>query len=211
MCMSYTSTWSYLMKLTTDANYVEQVQEGHWIWVYDNLNLHQVVRHEREGTSKSLWDLGRWLCKLFIILDKHSSMLNVTARLAMKIENLPDWDVDWDDITPQCSRSQLGCDHFLPSIADAEALNESALHYIMEFLVQEFDSLKEMKHHAPSRRSPHPVKKATVAPMSILFKDEKYKAATIEIIRQLMEDAKLKGTSQVSMHAHGITKPYIIN
>ena len=47
--MSCMSTWAYLNKLTMDAKYKEQVQEGHWIWVYDNLNLHQVVRHEREG------------------------------------------------------------------------------------------------------------------------------------------------------------------
>lgn len=124
-------------------------------------------------------------------------MLNVTARLAVKIENLPDWDVDWDDVTPQCSRSSLGCDHFLPSTDDADALNEAAIHYTMEFLVQEFDSLSSMKPYVPSRRSPHPVKIPTVAPMSILFKDEKYKAATIEIIRQLMDDANLSGNSQV--------------
>lgn len=50
--MSYSSTWSYLLKLTEDAQYTERVQDGHWIWVYDNLNLHQVVRHEREGTPR---------------------------------------------------------------------------------------------------------------------------------------------------------------
>lgn len=202
MCMSYTSTWSYLMKLTSDANYVDQVQEGHWIWVYDNLNLHQTVRHEREGIPNAL-GLGEGEL-MYNSIDKHSSMLNVTARLALKIENLPDWDIDWCDTTPQCSRSELGCDHFLPSIEDAHALNESALQYTMEFLVQEFDGLKELKHHIPARQSPHPVKKPTVAPMPILFKDEKYKAATIEIIRQLMEDAKLQGTAQVHIHAHGI-------
>ncbi len=52
VCMSYGSTWSYLLKLTEDAQYTQRVQDGHWIWVYDNLNLHQVVRHEREGMSE---------------------------------------------------------------------------------------------------------------------------------------------------------------
>lgn len=47
--MSYSSTWTYLLKLTEDAQYAQRVQNGHWMWVYDNLNLHQVVRHEREG------------------------------------------------------------------------------------------------------------------------------------------------------------------
>ena len=35
--------------LETEAKFLEMVQEGHWLWVYDNFNLHQVVRHEREG------------------------------------------------------------------------------------------------------------------------------------------------------------------
>ena len=25
------------------------VMSGRWLWVYDNVNLHQKVRHEREG------------------------------------------------------------------------------------------------------------------------------------------------------------------
>jgi len=37
VCMSY------------KARYLEVVREGHWIWVYDNVNIHQNVRHEREG------------------------------------------------------------------------------------------------------------------------------------------------------------------
>ena len=47
--MSYTSTWNYLQQLTSQARYTDLVKSGHWIWVYDNLNMHQRVRHEREG------------------------------------------------------------------------------------------------------------------------------------------------------------------
>lgn len=67
----------------------------------------------------------------------------------------------------------------------------------MEFLVEEFDCLHHLKSLIPCRQSPHPVKPPTVAPMSILFKDEKYTAETVEIIRELMADAKLSGDSQV--------------
>lgn len=72
-------------------------------------------------------------------------MLNVTARLAVQIENLPNWDFDWDDIRPQCSRNSLSCDHFLPSTHDADVLNEAAVQYVMEFLVEEFDCLRALK------------------------------------------------------------------
>lgn len=127
-------------------------------------------------------------------------MLNVTARLAVRINNLPDWNVDWDDTTPQCPRSSLTIDHFLPSVDDAVALNDSAVQYTMEFLVQEFASLQDLKHHVPARKGLHPVQTPKVAPMAILFKDEKYKADTIEIIHQLMDDAKLSGKSEVCIH-----------
>ena len=129
--------------------------------------------------------------------EMHSSMLNVTARLAVKIENLPDWDVDWSDDTPQQSRNTLSIDDFLPNSADADALHQTAVQYIMEFLVDEFECLKKLKPHVPCRQSPHPMRTATVAPMCILFKDEKYKDETIEILRQLMTDAKLSGNPQV--------------
>lgn len=131
---------------------------------------------------------------------KHSSMLNVTARLAVKIENLPDWEVDWNDTTPQRSRNSLSCDHFLPSTDDADALNEAAIRYMMKFLVEEFDCLHDLKPHVPCHQNPHPVRSPTVAPMSILFKDEKYKAETIEIIRELMANANLSGNPQVYIY-----------
>jgi hypothetical protein len=134
-------------------------------------------------------------------------MLNVTARLAVRINNLPDWDVDWDDIKPQCPRSTLQCENFLPSIEDADALHKAAVQYTMEFLVEEFDSLRNMKPLVPPRESSHQPRYPTICPMPILFRDEKYKSETIEIIRQLMEDAALCGTPQV---CSSCTKPNMI-
>lgn len=124
-------------------------------------------------------------------------MLNVTARLAVHVENLPDWDVDWSDNKPQRSRSSLSIDDFLPNSEDADSLNVMAVQYVMELLVQEFDCLKKLEHLVPGRKSPQPTRPATVAPMCILYRDEKYKDETIEILRELMTDAKLSGTPQV--------------
>lgn len=125
-------------------------------------------------------------------------MLNVTARLAVSIKNLPDWDVDWNDSKPQRSRLSLDGSHFLASPEDAIALQHSAVQYCMEFLVENFDSLNDLRCVLPERECPHVVGKPTVAPMKILFRDEKYKTETIEIIRQLMEDGDLCGNPQVS-------------
>ena len=47
--MSYTATWDYLQQLTIDANYLEVITTGHWLWIYDTLNIHLTVRHERKG------------------------------------------------------------------------------------------------------------------------------------------------------------------
>lgn len=49
ICLSYTSAWKHLRELTAEAKYQEVVKTGHWLWVYDNLNVHQKVRHERLG------------------------------------------------------------------------------------------------------------------------------------------------------------------
>lgn len=62
-----------------------------------------------------------------------------------------------------------------------------------------FDALNDLKKHVPTRHSPHPVQKATVVPMKILFKDEKYKAETIDILTQLIKDALLTGQPQVNI------------
>ena len=47
--MSYYATWNYLRLLITQSQYVDMVRSGHWMWVYDNLNIHQRVRHEHSG------------------------------------------------------------------------------------------------------------------------------------------------------------------
>lgn len=49
LCVSYTSVWKYLSQLTTQAQFLDIIREGHWLWVFDNLNVHQCIRHERQG------------------------------------------------------------------------------------------------------------------------------------------------------------------
>ena len=49
VCVSYKVAWENLQKLTEEAEYLKVVRKGHWLWVYDNVNLHQKVRHERAG------------------------------------------------------------------------------------------------------------------------------------------------------------------
>ena len=47
--MSYTGTRRHLKHLTQEANVLQRVQSGKWVWVYNNLNIHQKVRHECQG------------------------------------------------------------------------------------------------------------------------------------------------------------------
>ena len=44
--MSYDRTWYYLQKLTNEAQYLEIVKQGHWMWAYDNINIPMRARHE---------------------------------------------------------------------------------------------------------------------------------------------------------------------
>lgn len=124
-------------------------------------------------------------------------MLNMTARLAVSIQNLPDGIIDWNDSTSSRDVNNLTINDILPSAVDAAVLNKRAVHFVMHFLVCEFRSLKDLKSFLPPEQSPHPVKKSTIMPMKILFKDEKYKAQTIDILTRLISDADLTGKPEV--------------
>ena len=124
-------------------------------------------------------------------------MLNLTSTLAVKIKNLPAFEFDWADTTPQRPRTSLNVDDFLPSEADATVLHQRAVHYMMGFLVETFSNLKHLAEFVPEPESIHSVTKSQVVPMKILYKDEKYKSQTIDILTQLMSDANLSGQHQV--------------
>ena len=104
------------------------VRTGHWLWIYDSLNIHLKVRHEWEGNFiDAFLPNNRFSKALFITLDKHGTMINSTACLAVKIQNLPDWDVDWFDTKPQQSRQALTISDILPSAEDASVLEKRAV------------------------------------------------------------------------------------
>ena len=105
-------------------------------------------------------------------------MTNLTSRLAIKIRYLPDFDFSWSDSTPQQPRSSLTTDDFLPNELDAAILKELP----DEVSCGDIPNLKHLAAVIPPLEPLHPVVKSEVVPMKILFKDEKYKSATIEIL-----------------------------
>ena len=90
--------------------------------------------------------------------DHHSSMLNLTSRLAVKIKNLPVFEFDWADTTLWTS---LNVDNFLPSEADATVLHQRAVHYMMGFIVETFSNLKHLAEFVPE---PESINKITSCP-----------------------------------------------
>ena len=126
---------------------------------------------------------------LFTCLDHHSSMLNLTSRLAIKIKYFPDYEFDWSDTSPQRPQTSLRVEHFLPNENDAIVLKQRAVQYIMGFLVEPFASIKDLAEFVPKPKTvqslaefvPKPKTvhlgiKSEIVPMKILFKDEKYKS-----------------------------------
>ena len=91
------------------------------MWAYDNINIHMRARHERQGLfnfiAKKYWYFN---IHFLNVIDYHSKMLNATSRLAISIQHLPEWEVDWDDTKPQKSRRELQLHDILPSEADGE-------------------------------------------------------------------------------------------
>ena len=124
-------------------------------------------------------------------------MLNATSRLAVDIRHLPDWEVDWDDTKPQRSRKELHLQDVLPSEADGEEFHRRAVHFVMQLLVTEFDSLSDLKRHIPPEEPLFPATKTNVVPMRLLFRDEKYTSENVEILKEMAKDANLHGNPQV--------------
>ena len=122
---------------------------------------------------------------------KHSTMLDMTARLAIEMRNLPDWEVDWDDVTPQ--RLTLTISDLLPGEADGVELQKRAVVHVMRVLVEEFPALSYLDALLPTEESPD-ISRSNVVPMKILFKDEKYIAETTEIL------TRLSGKPEVHMY-----------
>ena len=124
-------------------------------------------------------------------------MLNLTARLAVRIRNFPAWEFDWSDNTPQRPRDSLTLCDFLPTEEDAGELKKRAVKYVMKFMVAEFQDLKDLEPFIQDDVTVEEIPKTETVPMKILFKDEKYISETIAILSKLMEDAKLTGDPQV--------------
>ena len=129
------------------------------------------------------------------IADKHSTMLNMTARLAIEMRYLPQWEVEWDDETPQRDPVTLTISDLLPGDIDGRVLQKRAVLHIMSILI-EFPSLSYLSSLMPAEEHIN-VKRSNVVLMKILFKDEKYKAETIDILGQLVCDAELSGKPEV--------------
>ena len=92
--------------------------------------------------------------------DSHSSMMNVTSRLALRIRHLPNFEFDWSDSTPQHPRESLTVDDFFPS-EDARILKR-ALQFLMGFLVESFTSLSDLSQFVLAPEHLHPITESEV-------------------------------------------------
>ncbi len=131
-----------------------------------------------------------------LIPDHHSRILNVTTRLAIGMQRIPD-GVDWSDCTPQGHRRDLTAADILPSRDGSAVLKDRALSFLMNFLVYEFRDLKELRPIVHPMQPPYPVTKTAVVPMKVTFTDEKCAADNVAILWQLVKDAKLMGNDEV--------------
>ena len=142
--LSYSTAWRYLNNLITDAKFTGGIHSGRMLWAYDNLNVHKSVHHEREGNSctctctfTAMYNTHSNSLTFSCPSDKHNCMLNVTSRLAVRLENLPNWNVDWADSQPQRTCQSLNISDFLASLEDACHLKERATAFLMKFLAEE--------------------------------------------------------------------------
>ena len=94
-------------------------------------------------------------------------MLNIISRLAVRVKNLPPWDVDWSDTTPQRPWQDLQVSDFMPSEEDAREFHNRAVAYMMRFLVHQFPALSCHAKSAPDPESIHPIAADEVVPIMV--------------------------------------------
>ena len=96
--------------------FLSAIQNAYWIFVYDNLNIHLVARHEHEGKKfRYMYQHFHWSYVLWF----HNVMQNTTARLAVEVQKLPPFPFEWTDTTPQKNRLTVKVDDILASEEDA--------------------------------------------------------------------------------------------
>ena len=197
LCLSYDATWKHLLKLTEKAQFPVVVREGHWVWIYDNLNFQKKIRHERSGDNRIIIQLHNFT-HISITLDIHRpDMNNVTSRLAVQIKHIPEGQVDWSDTKPQRSLNDLTIDDLVPNEEDGCVLHGRAVAYVMKILVTFFKCLSSLQNLVAKPRCPYPPSKSEVVPMKILAKDEKYQQANLEILESFKMEANPSAIPQV--------------
>ena len=125
-------------------------------------------------------------------------MMNVTTRIAIAITNLPPFEFNWVDSGPQKPRSCLTVDDLMPSSADGKKLFDRACKYVSTFLVEQFDSLKDLQKFLPHNTATGRTNKSVVVPMKMLERDEKYTDEIIKILQDYRTECSFKGEAQVN-------------
>ena len=203
VCLSYRQTWSYLKQISLDIECYDDLSLNHYLWIYDNLNIHHIVRHKQEGNICNEAMLHTNLQLIYntntcIVLGDHNKMENTTTRLAVQISKLPDWEFSWEDTTPRGSCKNLTEEDILANEEDGLVLYELLVKYVCTFIAHGFDDLTELRVLVDPNSAPR-VKPSVVIPMKILFHDEKYADENILILQKLAKDVKMTGIPQVSL------------
>ena len=89
------------------------------------------------------------------------------------------------------------CSYSLPSEVDGEEFYRRAVHFVMQLLVTEFDSLSNLSRYVPPEKPLFPDTKTNVVPMRLLFRAEKYTSESVEILKETAKGAGVQGSPHV--------------
>ena len=98
----------------------KELQTGHWIVAYDNINMQKKVVHER--------------------YSRHTEFWNFTSRLGIKVANLPPTEFKDTAGLPQGNRQDLAVEDILPNDDDDIAFHHSRVKRVEKLLVERFKS-----------------------------------------------------------------------
>ena len=96
ICLSDSQTIRYVENAARAIDKRRELQRGHWIVTYDNININKQVRHERFARHAEAWKFA--------------------SRLAFKVSKLPPLEYYSTAGIPQCKRVDLSVNDILPKM-----------------------------------------------------------------------------------------------
>lgn len=190
VCLT-TDTWLCLKRLTDEARYLQVVRQGHLdVGIWQHQHSHASSSWTPRFVKLTLWYEIPINFKLSVSYRSplQYAECNINIHMWARHEHQGLWNLLFGMKYLSVLSFQFYTDHHSKMMNATSRLavriHWRAVHFVMQFLVTQFDSLTDLRKHVSPEEQAFPPTKTDVAPMRILFQDEKYTSENDDILKQ---------------------------